>query len=926
MSDEHAETVRDGTAAPAASGRRLGRYTLERELGVGGMGIVYAAFDSELERRVALKVLRQTGSTASQRLLREARAMAKLSHPNVMTVHDAGTIDGRDYVAMELVDGTTLNEWLKTLPRHREVIEAFVAAGRGLAAAHAAGMVHRDFKPHNVMRDQGGRILVTDFGLARSADSSGDVVPARMTPTSWEQLTQTGAIVGTPAYMAPEQWEGEPVTPATDQFAFCVSLWEALAGERPYRGGYDALRAAALEGPAKLDARKVPSGLRSILRRGLMPAATDRWPSMDALLGAIARVRRQRQGMIAAAVSAAAASAIVVGLTRGGGGAPSDVCPAPGFDPEVVWRPQTADEIRRLSPDTAALFDAEVARWQGVRSSVCEGNPKFRSSKLACLDDVMSRLETMTVSIAAAGEHAVPGDVAEGLIDPQICLRDASPPRVGVKRAEVGDAFRALRTARRGETSTPTQSSDPCARVLYRAAALVAKRNRIHEHERSDAVGELRELSQQCPDDPIRSIAAAAAGPPPYDADELTACDAAATVLQQADVTAGCDLLRGEQARHDRRWNDAIVALDRAVAGFTERGRARSVLEAIVAKVTVLELRGRRVDLEAIAGVVAKYRAPALDAAYTAKLDILAARARWRLGDVAGAHAVLGRALEIAPPPFQLVLRAPVDVRGEVVDERGAPVPRAQVIAALMPAADGIALANPIVSYGVVSTVADDRGQFTLPGARGKLVAQAGDRRSSEVPVNATVKLVVLPTSKIAGRVELDAQVATSVYVEVRSANGYAHAPVDASGNFVVERAHRGRTTICARAITGLHKGGCKEIDVEEPVRDLVLAAPRSRRLYVIVRRAGLDRVQVGLYAGEVQSFTARDKGMITFGSAIRADTMAIPDDIGAKLEPKDLVWLVPGPPEGKLTACTLGDPVTCSEIEPTAEAVILPR
>src|SRR5215468_3292336 len=205
-----------------ALGASLGRYRLERELGAGGMGVVHAAFDPDLERRIALKVLRVAapGLEAKDRLLREARAMARLAHPNVVTVHEVGTANGRDYVAMELIQGETLADWLRSGKRRQfEIIAAFLAAGRGLAAAHAAGIVHRDFKPHNVLRSRHGRIVVTDFGLAREAQverpsrrdamTSGITPPiapptalSSGTPGALPGITATGALLGTPAYMA----------------------------------------------------------------------------------------------------------------------------------------------------------------------------------------------------------------------------------------------------------------------------------------------------------------------------------------------------------------------------------------------------------------------------------------------------------------------------------------------------------------------------------------------------------------------------------------------------------------------------------------------------------------------------------------------------------------------------------------------------
>lgn len=304
-------------AASSSTISQVGRYRVERELGAGGMGIVYAAHDPELDRRVALKVLRVVGDDARARLSREARAMAKLTHPNVVRVYEVGTVDDRAYIAMELVDGSSLAEWLSSGEHTMaDRVSALLAAGHGLAAAHAAGVVHRDFKPHNVLRAHDGRILVTDFGLARSSTSSVEesarVASADASPLA--VLTRTGSFVGTPAYMAPEQWNGSVVTAATDQFAFCVSLWEAITHKRPFTGTtLDALRAQVERGPATLDARGISAAMKPILRRGLDPDPAKRWPNMTVLLGAIAATRRSSRGVIIAALVAAVVVALAVG-------------------------------------------------------------------------------------------------------------------------------------------------------------------------------------------------------------------------------------------------------------------------------------------------------------------------------------------------------------------------------------------------------------------------------------------------------------------------------------------------------------------------------------------------------------------------------------------------------------------------------------
>ena len=208
----------------------LGKYRLERLLGAGGMGMVWEARDVDLDRAVALKVLKPTlagNDVARSRLVREARAMARLHHPNVIAIFDATTVDGHDVIAMELIDGETMAQWIQRAQPREVVIAALVAAGRGLAVAHAAGMIHRDFKPHNVLVDRGGRVVVTDFGLVRTVgDSAHEPEPSRVIrglEPSGSALTVSGTVLGTPAYMAPEQLAAAPADARAEQFAFCAT-------------------------------------------------------------------------------------------------------------------------------------------------------------------------------------------------------------------------------------------------------------------------------------------------------------------------------------------------------------------------------------------------------------------------------------------------------------------------------------------------------------------------------------------------------------------------------------------------------------------------------------------------------------------------------------------------------------------------------
>jgi formylglycine-generating enzyme required for sulfatase activity len=343
-----------------AIGAHIGRYVILERVGNGAMGVVYGAYDPELDRKIALKLLRGIGAGAAPlaraRMMREAKAMARLSHPNVAAVHDVGVSqDDRVFLATEFLSGGTVRAWLEAAQRPwREIVAVFVAAGRGLAAAHAEGLVHRDFKPDNVLLDKDGRARVVDFGLARNIEAAevesknggggtvdlgravSDVV-ASPTPSSapprydpnlttgidmspsdkLDKLTRTGALMGTPAYMAPEQFLGEPTDERTDQFSFCVALYEALFGQRPFEGdSLLALSASVTTGifrPLPKD-REVPAWIRRAVLRGLRIQREERYPSMGALLTALEAdpaAKRRRHLVVAGVVGAALASAVV---------------------------------------------------------------------------------------------------------------------------------------------------------------------------------------------------------------------------------------------------------------------------------------------------------------------------------------------------------------------------------------------------------------------------------------------------------------------------------------------------------------------------------------------------------------------------------------------------------------------------------------
>ncbi|HEX2685997.1 MAG TPA: protein kinase [Kofleriaceae bacterium] len=422
-----------GPARPApADVRCIGRYRVLREVGAGSMGTVYAAEDPDLGREVAIKVLRPTARDDESlriRLAREARAMARLSHPNVITVHEIGAADDQLFIAMELVAGATFRRWLRDAPRGwRATAEVMCAAGRGLAAAHAAGVVHRDFKPDNVLVGEDGRVRVTDFGLAHLAAASvrapeGTTSAARggAPALALTALTVTGALVGTPAYMAPEQLRGEPADERSDLFSFCVAFWEALYGERPFAGrDLDEFRAAVFAGEVRVppEGRDVPASLHAAILRGLQPARGDRPASMAELLAEIdaaaaagpvrerggrddagsrsatTRVhapRRRRTAFGAALALGAGALAVAILPTAHTGDPPCDAGRLDGiWDAEVKARFAGASGpgVGRWA-SILRTIDTHMSEWIALREAACRKGSRIAEN---CLDQQLQQL------------------------------------------------------------------------------------------------------------------------------------------------------------------------------------------------------------------------------------------------------------------------------------------------------------------------------------------------------------------------------------------------------------------------------------------------------------------------------------------------------------------------------------------------------
>lgn len=450
-------------------GAAVGRYVLLERVGAGGMGVVYAAYDPQLDRRIALKVLkgrgfrRTLGSDGPTRLLREAQAMAKLSHPNVVALHDVGTLGDEVFLAMEFIEGQSLRVWLHGEHHWRDIVDVFLQAGRGLAAAHAAGLVHRDFKPDNVLVGDNGRVVVTDFGLARQLQVSDATLsehlgpevtqPQQVIPEEEEdegssaQLIVSGAMsrtagqVGTPAYMAPEQHETmAEVTAAADQFSFCVALYEALFGRHPFRGSDPVSISMAVVAndrrPPRPDEHRVPRRIRRVIERGLSHDPKQRFAAMRALLAQL-NPRSPAQRNAKWAFVGMAGLLGVTGASVWMTDSSPTACANASRHLESVWnraeRQRIADAFEasglpfsdRAMESVSRRLDEYATQWVGTHKGVCEASVHGEQSqelldrRMRCLDrrrdaliqlvGVLAEADTETVLRAQSTAEALPG-------------------------------------------------------------------------------------------------------------------------------------------------------------------------------------------------------------------------------------------------------------------------------------------------------------------------------------------------------------------------------------------------------------------------------------------------------------------------------------------------------------------------------------
>ncbi|HET6582387.1 MAG TPA: serine/threonine-protein kinase, partial [Nannocystaceae bacterium] len=489
-------------AGVLAVGERMGPYVVRRWLGQGGMGTVYGADDPRLGREVALKVLhkRADDRVLQARVMREAQALARLSHPNVVPVYDVGFEAGTLWVAMELVRGPSLLAWLADRPPWPDVIDAFVQAGRGLAAAHAAGIVHRDFKPGNAMMAGRGpldRVMVLDFGLAWAPGGEGgapasvrtDRDAGRRSHTGRDPLaytlTDAGAVVGTIPYMAPEQHSRREVDARADQYSLCVSIFEGLFGARPYDGDIDTIVKKKLAGPPPrpVGTAAVPGRIWRVIQRGLAPNPNERWPDVDALVDALERgrsgVRRGRHALVA-----------VCGLGIAGAfvarppAAPDDPCAGLPERVASVWSRERRAAIEEAFVATGRAgaratwaradvrIDAALARWRDRAMAACTSAAKHGdggsdvAAALACAERGIAAVDGALEVLASPDDATVARSllVVEALPRPD-CAGAAGEAAEAESRRELARARALQQTGRLEDAARLAQS------VLERAHA-----------------------------------------------------------------------------------------------------------------------------------------------------------------------------------------------------------------------------------------------------------------------------------------------------------------------------------------------------------------------------------------------------------------------------------------------------------------------
>ena len=573
-------------------GQRLGRYLLAEPIGHGGMGAVWRADDVELERAVALKRL-HAGSR--EHLFREARTLAQLQHPNVVAVYEVVDDPQAPFLAMELVDGVTLRAWLREPRTWREIVATLAQAGRGLAAAHARGLVHRDFKPDNVLVDRGEpRARVADFGLASNDEALGPAL-ATMGDTTCERARFTHTIAGTPAYMAPELIDGDAPDVRTDVYAFAVTLFEALHGRHPFAG--DTIRLLWLEmaaGRIRDGGKRIPAWLERVVRKGLSVDPAARWPDMASFVTALER--RPRHAATVAVASLAVCCAVTATAAWSLTGTDVDDCAAGSELVTQVWNPVTRTAVvTRLASgsvegtpasSTAKIIDHWASTWRAGRRAACSAGEQ-RPARIACLDRELGELRSLLAawSSGIGLDRAVPA--AAALAPPNACNSAADSPLIAqhivVRIVEATTLWRAGRAAD-AMPRIPALIHDAELVGHYDTLAQALLISSYIEHETGDDVAaslHARRASAEASKSGDHALLYAALIQQAYQridegapADALGLCDAAdALAARGVPHPEKVHMARGGALTRLGRMPDAIAEYDKAIATLEPDGR-----------------------------------------------------------------------------------------------------------------------------------------------------------------------------------------------------------------------------------------------------------------------------------------------------------------------------------------------------------------
>ncbi len=1016
--DPHGQTKAESIApGKMSAGSHIGGYALVEVLGEGGMGVVWKAHDPNLDREIAIKVLKRHDAHPSlrKRLLREGRAMARLKHPNVLTVYEVGTEGDRDFIAMELVDGSSLDQWLSHDPPRADVIHALLAAGRGLAAAHAAGLVHRDFKPHNVLRSKDGRVLVTDFGLARGlGDDSGsgitesldrrsapetsgldETLDAVNSPTPSvsanvrtdslldSPLTQTGALIGTPAYMAPEQFRGAAPDPRTDQFAFSVTAWQALTGSRPHTGTtLDELRRSAERGIGNVASTLAPT-LRAVLARGLDPDPEKRWTDLDALLDQLEHVerpRRPRWVIPASVLGVAALVGVTALMTRRTTETPA-VAKATCEPADQVFADAWSDKLRgqlwtdaQKSAVGADLFARATdpfaefrKRWTTSYAETCNqtADPQF-AARVGCLLDARDQVSALALMLRSTNAAVYQTFDAHGIL-PNLAVCNgpkpvASPSIPPEKRtrviAVIAGAFMTIASPRLAEAvdRLEKEATDIGWAPLLPKVFMIGGNAYLHRRDLANAREMFnRTIELAGPVDDVRSISVARFGLLEASMIELVNPRASRkrgelhpelvgllTYAKKAVEVAGNDpmlagsvaLLEGQAYAALARWSYGKREYKTAIGLVQEARRhwenAGDLRRAAIAATVEAELYLTRGDERALedAQFAARGADEALERARLPRLDPLTslrARIAFARGSFVEANALydtLG-----GPPPVSEAPRR----TGIVLDVEGNPVAGALVVAWRGEAhADPIAVMTDVREALATATTTTD-GRFDIQAAPDMaLIAAYGKSRSlPRLAGTDEVRLQFVPTRVISGRIDASNLGGTFAFARITlgASAWIVRAPIKADRTY---------------AISGVPQSTVI-VGVEGPAGDgwrVVTSGPNATQLFwpvgraveVIIRgRIDVSSATAWLFRGPRIKNTPVTRAGAEAVAARISDASTVPlspigsgaTDRGLELyEPGDHHAVIPGSPGESTTVCVAPEGGTTTPVTCTEVAV----